>query len=89
MFLSGHQSWSESSNVSQPEVQMLMDQVRHLQKKVLDLSHQSHQNQSDLLSSEPYSNEHRILLVSNLPPTLATCDAVYFMFDRCNFDFYF
>jgi len=79
----GHQSWSESSNVSQPGVQMLMDQVRHLQKKVLDLSHQSHQSQSDVLSSEPYSNnEHRILLVSNLPPTLATCDAVYFMFDR-------
>ena len=67
-----------SSNVSsqQPDVQLLMDQVRHLQEKVGELS----QNQSG--PAQNLDENNRILLVSNLPPTLATCDAIFFMFDR-------
>ena len=71
-----------SSNVSsqQPDVQLLMEQVRHLQEKVGELS----QNQSGSASQSAQNSDEntRILLVSNLPPTLATCDAIFFMFDR-------
>ena len=67
-----------SSNVSsqQPDVQLLMDQVRHLQEKVGELS----QNQSG--PAQNLDENNRILLVSNLPPTLATYDAIFLMFDR-------
>ena len=81
--MSGNQSsWSSSntSNVSsqQPDVQLLMDQVRHLQDKVNELS----QSGSSSQPSQNLDENNRILLVSNLPPTLATCDAIFFMFDR-------
>ena len=64
-----------------------MDQVRSLQQKVLELSEQSGSTsgnsgpKSDCQTAQEI-NDGRILLVSNLPPTLATCDAVFFMFDR-------
>ena len=63
-----------------------MDQVRSLQQKVLELSEQSGSTtgsgpKNDCQTAQEI-NDGRILLVSNLPPTLATCDAVFFMFDR-------
>ena len=93
MSLSGpnnQSSWSQNSSnqsssnaVSQPQVEMLMDQVRSLQQKVLELSESSTASgaKTDCQTAQEI-NDGRILLVSNLPPTLATCDAVFFMFDR-------
>ena len=72
-----------SNQNSGNDVQMLMDQVRQLQQKVTELS-----NTSGGASSHagPFEAEQplnqSILLVSNLPPSLATCDALFFMFDR-------
>ena len=65
---------------------MLMDQVRQLQQKVTELS--KFNPEGGLASSQDSSFEAEqpqfvnILLVSNLPPSLATCDALFFMFDR-------
>jgi hypothetical protein len=44
-------------------------------------------SQASSLSSKPKTplaanGQRRILLVSNLPPTLASCDSIYFMFER-------
>jgi len=115
-------------STSNPEMQILMSQVRQLQQKVIELTN-SRPSMNDErpgawppgdepMSSGGYSGNHpsnhpgnhpgnhpsnhsgnqtaggkpktplpangqrRILLVSNLPPTLATCDSVYFMFER-------
>ena len=75
-----------SSSGSGNDVQMLMDQVRQLQQKVTELS--KFNPDGGLASSQDSSFEAEqpqfvnILLVSNLPPSLATCDALFFMFDR-------
>jgi RNA recognition motif-containing protein len=64
-----------------PDVQLLMNQVSQLQQKVMQMSQSGHGgNAGDQFYQQP--NEQRILLVSNLPSTLATCDSVYFMFER-------
>lgn len=72
-----------SSNQSN-DVQMLMNQVRQLQEKVTELSNTSGGGASS--HAGPFEAEQplnqSILLVSNLPPSLATCDALFFMFDR-------
>ena len=63
---------------------MLMNQVRQLQEKVTELSNTSGGGASS--HAGPFEAEQplnqSILLVSNLPPSLATCDALFFMFDR-------
>ena len=103
---------------SNPEMQILMSQVRQLQQKVIELSNNSsigggantrtsyddryggpgapgdepmpaagaypgNQTNSGKPKTPLAANgQRRILLVSNLPPTLATCDSVYYMFER-------
>lgn len=77
-------SWSShaSSNV-QPDVQMLMDQVRQLQQQVQDLNQAKNGSSGAGSGYDQYQpTEQRILLVSNVPNSLSSCDALFFMFDR-------
>ena len=70
-----------------PEVQMLMNQVRKLQEKVQELSQGSNATgtsaSGDFGQFQP--SDQRILLVSNIPNSVASCDALFFMFDRWSF----
>merc|ERR1719418_120088 len=63
---------------------MLMDQVRQLQQQVSTMSQQG--NNSGQNSGGNFDqfqpNEQRILLVSNVPNSVASCDALFFMFER-------
>ena len=104
--IGGSESGGGASN---PEMQMLISQVRQLQQKVVELTNATPRgnnesrfvdepmhsasggnfsgNHSSSISSKPKTplaanGQRRILLVSNLPATLATCDSVYFMFER-------
>ena len=75
---------------------MLMDQVRQLQQQVSELSSQKPNNAQQSQHSGPgptsgfggptsgYAEQFppRILLVSNIPNSVASCDALFFMFDR-------
>lgn len=93
----GHPGWSSQSSGAAPpqaaqnnsaasssEVQMLMNQVRQLQQKVQEMSQQGGDDSGNGAGNYDafQPNETRILLVSNLPQSLATCDAIYFMFER-------
>ena len=74
-----------SNQSSNNDVQMLMDQVRQLQQKVTELSSNASggsNSHGPFEAEQPQFNNQSILLVSNLPPSLATCDALFFMFDR-------
>ena len=77
---SGQMNNSNSPN----EVSMLMDQVRQLQQQVTTMSQQG--NNSGQNSGGNFDqfqpNEQRILLVSNVPNSVASCDALFFMFER-------
>ena len=73
----------QSNSSAGGDVQMLMDQVRQLQQKVTELSSSKGTTKAGQFEAEqPQFNNQSILLVSNLPPSLATCDALFFMFDR-------
>lgn len=79
----GQMNNSNSSN--NPDVSMLMDQVRQLQQQVSNMSQQgnnSGQNSGGNFEQFPQPNEQRILLVSNVPNSVASCDALFFMFER-------
>ena len=111
----GGGSDSSGGGGSNPEMQMLMSQVRQLQQKVIELTNNTRSNNDDRYNDEPMypmsgrnfdggnqslssssmsgasnkqktpivpNGQRKILLVSNLPPTLASCDSVYFMFER-------
>lgn len=78
-------SWSASntSNSVQPDVQMLMDQVRQLQQQVQDLNQAKNGSSGAGSGYDQYQpTEQRILLVSNVPNSVSSCDALFFMFDR-------
>ena len=76
---SGQMNNSNSSN----EVSMLMDQVRQLQQQVSTMQgNNSGQNSAGGNFDQFQPNEQRILLVSNVPNSVASCDALFFMFER-------
>ena len=69
---------------------MLMDQVRQLQQQVSNMSQQgnnSGQNSGGNFEQFPQPNEQRILLVSNVPNSVASCDALFFMFERWSLNY--
>ena len=68
---------------------MLMDQVRQLQQQVQTMSQgntHSGGHSSGGHGQGPFDqfqpNEQRILLVSNIPNSVASVDALFFMFER-------
>jgi len=68
------------------EVHMLMDQVRQLQQQVQTMSQQGNNSGGLNSGQSPFDqyqpNDQRILLVSNVPNSVASCDALFFMFER-------
>jgi len=68
------------------EVHMLMDQVRQLQQQVQTMSQQGNNSGGQNSGQSPFDqyqpNDQRILLVSNVPNSVASCDALFFMFER-------
>jgi len=77
---SGSSSSNQGSNSS--EVQMLMDQVRQLQQQVQGMSQSNNSGNSGANFDQFQPNDQRILLVSNVPNSVASCDALFFMFER-------
>jgi len=82
---SGGGQGSGQGGGSSSEVHMLMDQVRQLQQQVQTMSGsqgggQNSGGQGPFDQFQP--NEQRILLVSNVPNSVASCDALFFMFER-------
>ena len=75
---SGQMNNSNSSN----EVSMLMDQVRQLQQQVSTMQGNNSGQNSGGNFDQFQPNEQRILLVSNVPNSVASCDALFFMFER-------
>jgi len=71
---------------SSSEVHMLMDQVRQLQQQVQTMSQGNNSGSQNSGGPGPYDqyqpNQARILLVSNVPNSVASCDALFFMFER-------
>ena len=65
---------------------MLMDQVRQLQQQVQTMSQGNNSGSQNSGGPGPYDqyqpNQARILLVSNVPNSVASCDALFFMFER-------
>ena len=66
---------------------MLMDQVRQLQQKVSQMSQGGSNTGTGSNTGADGSDfappfQPRILLVSNIPNSVASCDALFFMFDR-------
>jgi len=93
----GPPGWSTGANSggggpgggSSNEVHMLMDQVRQLQQQVQTMSQgntHSGSHSSGGHGQGPFDqfqpNEQRILLVSNIPNSVASVDALFFMFER-------
>merc|ERR1712212_622213 len=61
-----------------------MDQVRQLQQQVQTMSQQGNgrQNSGQSPFDQYQPNDQRILLASNVPNSVASCDALFFMFER-------
>ena len=64
------------------EVNMLMDQVRQLQQQVQTMSQGNNSRGQNSYNQYQPTPEGRILLVSNIPNSVASCDALFFMFER-------
>merc|ERR1711934_1142285 len=59
-----------------------MDQVRQLQQQDSTMQGNNSGQNSGGNFDQFQPNEQRILLVSNVPNSVASCDALFFMFER-------